>query len=94
MAKMVGLSKVIFKFTSREKRNVCYKLLTKGFNVDSGVIEEKDTLITEETALLLQSTQGIEIKDLDAKADEDFEDYLDLTEEEITVKEQMKKDKK
>ena len=76
-----SLSKVIFKFTSKEKHNECYKLLTKVFDPDTGEIVEKDSLITKEVALNLEKNYDIEIKDLDAKAEKDFEDYIDETEE-------------
>ena len=70
-----GLSKVIFKFTSKNE-NVCYKLLTKVFDTQTGEIIEKDSLITKELALDLSANNDVEIKDLDLIQEEKFEAYL------------------
>lgn len=78
----VSLSKVIFRFTSKKKQNLCFKLVTKSFDPDTAEIVEKDSLITKEVAETLNKLHGVEIKDLDAKADQDFEDYIAEAEKE------------
>lgn len=79
---VVSLSKVIFKFTSKQKRNLCYKLVTKVYDKDTGEIRDNDSLITEEVALELSKEFDIEIKDLDAISDETFEEFEEVENEE------------
>ena len=77
---IVSLSKVIFKFVSK-KHNLCYKLVAKTYNGNTGEIDENDSLISEEIALQLNKEFSIEIKDLD-EVIETFEEFEESENEE------------
>lgn len=74
MARVVGLSKVIFKFKSK-KGNQCFKIISKVLDGSTGEIIEGSSLITEKQAKQFSEDFDIPIKDLDEVDEETFEDF-------------------